>query len=65
MEYDKAGYKQDAANLVEQTCGRPRRGKPEHYGNAKRVYIADGSWQSLKSWLSADFRKAIRKWNGT
>jgi Rad3-related DNA helicase len=65
MQYDVSSYLQSAAYLVEQSCGRPRRGNREHYGsNGKKVYIADGSWHRLKSRLSPEFRKAIRKWNG-
>ncbi len=67
MEYDQQWYLEQAAMKFEQACGRIRRGKPEHYlpgTDAKMIYIADSSWHRLKTLLSDDFRKSIRKWNG-
>lgn len=65
MEYDQQWYLEQAAMKLEQSCGRIRRGKPEHYlPGAKQVYIADSSWYRLKTLLSDDFRKSIRRYNG-
>ena len=65
MEYDQQWYLEQAAMKLEQACGRTRRGKSEHYvPGAKQVYIADSSWYRLRTLLSDDFRKSIRKWNG-
>jgi len=65
MEFDKGWYNEETANKVEQTCGRLRRGESEHYlPGAKMIYLADGGWQRLKPWLSDDFKKTIRNWNG-
>jgi Rad3-related DNA helicase len=65
MEYDPQWYLEQAAMKLEQACGRVRRGKSEHYiPGAKQVYIADSSWHRLKTLLSDDFRKSIRKYNG-
>lgn len=62
LEYDKSWYLEKTAYALEQACGRNRRGKLEHYRNgAKQVYIADGAWYRLKTLLSDDFRKAIRR----
>lgn len=66
MEYDPKWYNEQAAMKFEQcTGGRIRRGKKEHYlPGAKMVYIADSSWHRLKTSLSDDFRKSIRRYNG-
>lgn len=65
MEYDQQWYLEQAAMKFEQACGRTRRGKREHYlPGAKQVYIADSSWHRLKTLLSDDFRKSIRRYNG-
>jgi Rad3-related DNA helicase len=65
LEYDPQWYKEQAAMKFEQALGRNRRGKPEHYGRGSRqVYIADSAWHSLKTLLSDNIRKTIRKWNG-
>jgi Rad3-related DNA helicase len=64
LEYDKAWYLEKTAYIVEQICGRPRRGKSEHYRpGAKMVYIADSAYHKLKTLLSDDFRRSIRRYN--
>lgn len=64
MTYDNKQYKIRAAQLLEQSFGRIWRGKPEHYTGIKKAYIADGSWKRLKPYLSEDFKKRIRSYNG-
>jgi Rad3-related DNA helicase len=66
QEYDPGWYNERTAYAVEQACGRIRRGKPEHYKpGAKMIYLADGGWKRLKPWLSNDFKRTIRNWNGS
>ncbi len=64
--HDIQWYMLQAAMKTQQcTGGRTRRGKPEHYvPGAKQVYIADSSWKGLKTLLSDEFRRSIRKYNG-
>jgi Rad3-related DNA helicase len=48
QQYDPGWYNEKAAQLIEQACGRVRRGKPEHYlPNAKMIYLADSGWKRL------------------
>jgi Rad3-related DNA helicase len=67
LKFDEGWYLEKVAYRIEQICGRLRRGRKEHYlPGVKQVYIADGAWQSrrLKSLLSDDFRRSIRRYNG-
>jgi hypothetical protein len=64
IKYDKQWYLEKTAYVVEQICGRSRRGKNEHYlPGAKQIYIVDSAWHRLKSLLSDDFRRSIRKYD--
>jgi Rad3-related DNA helicase len=60
LEYNQQMYTQRAAWLLEQACGRTRRGIQEHYTDGRFVGIADGSWHRVKSLLSDSFRMSIR-----
>jgi Rad3-related DNA helicase len=60
LEYNQQMYTQRAAWLLEQACGRTRRGVQEHYTDGRFVGIADGSWHRVKSLLSDSFRMSIR-----
>jgi Rad3-related DNA helicase len=65
LEYDPQWYNQKTAHIVEQLFGRHQRGLQEHYlPGAKMAYIADSSWHRLKTNLSLDFIRRVRKWNG-
>jgi len=65
MQYDKKWYAEKTAYAIEQSFGRIWRGKAEHYApGLKEAYIADGSWKRLNSYLSDDFKKRIRSYNG-
>jgi Rad3-related DNA helicase len=65
LEFDKSWYLEKTAYTMEQICGRPRRGHNEHYlPGAKQIYIVDSAWHRLKSLLSNDFRRSIRRYNG-
>ncbi len=64
LKYDPEWYKQKTAYVIEQMFGRFQRGKPEHYTGNKKAYIIDGSWHKLKPYLSIDFKKRIRNYEG-
>jgi Rad3-related DNA helicase len=65
IKYDEGWYLEKTAYAIEQICGRSRRGRKEHYlPGAKQIYIVDSAWHRLKSLLSDDFRRSIRKYNG-
>jgi Rad3-related DNA helicase len=65
MEYNQQAYLERAAYRLEQASGRNRRGEFGHYQpGARFVAIADGAWHRLKSLLSVEYVKSIRKWNG-
>jgi Rad3-related DNA helicase len=65
LEYDPQWYNEKTAKAVEQLFGRHQRGLPGHYiPGSKMAYIADSSWHRLKTNLSSDFIRRVRKYNG-
>jgi Rad3-related DNA helicase len=65
LEYDPQWYNEKTAYTVEQLFGRHQRGIANHYKpGTKMAYIADNSWHRLKTNLSLDFIRRVRKYNG-
>jgi Rad3-related DNA helicase len=62
-DYDQQWYLEKAAMKFQQACGRTQRGIKEHYNGSKKIYIADSSWHRLKTLLSDDFLRSIRRYN--
>ena len=62
VDYSPEFYRQQTAWKLEQSVGRVRRGRLEHYiPSQKFVAVADRSWRGLKRLLSEDFKQSIKE----
>jgi Rad3-related DNA helicase len=60
MRYDGKRYHWRTANMLQQGCGRTRRGRPEDYGVGNGlVAVLDSNWSKVKKYLSEDWLAAV------